>query len=376
MLLSRLFRPALAAISVLLVASAAFGQQTGERVVLHGDVSQDSYLAGGSVQVRGKVEGDVVAAGGTVEIDSDVSEDVLAAGGTVTLRAAVGDDVRVVGGDVSIAGAVDGDAVAAGGNVVLAPTADVAGHAWLAGGEVSVHGKVGKGLRAAGGHIVVAGNIAGDAELTGRTIEIGPGAVIGGNLRYRSPNEARIDSGAKITGAVVREEMPARSVGERAASGVARVGFSVGLMLAAMALFLLFPVASINAARAINDAPWKALGIGFAVLMATPFAVLLLLVTVVGVWIALALLALYLLLLLAGFLIGVICVGDLGLRRFSTKRKQPSKGWRALSIVATFVVLAIVGFFPLLGGFVCLALLLYGLGGLTLLLARRYATAR
>lgn len=370
-----LSRSVLAVISMF-VFTAALAQQAGESVILSSDVTEDSYLAGGTVHVRGKVAGDLIAAGGQVEIENEVSADVLAAGGSVALRAAVGDDVRLVGGDVNIGAAVGGDAIAAGGNILLAPTAAVSGRAWLAGGEVSVYGKVGKGLRAAGGRILIAGEVTGDTELAGRIIEIGPGAVITGNLRYRSPNEAIINSGAKITGTVVREELPARSAGARAAAGIARVGFAAGLMLTAIALYLLFPQASINAAGMINDAPWKSLGIGFAVLVATPFAIVLLFLTLVGTWLALAALALYLVLLLAGFLTGAICIADLGLRRFGSRRKKPTKGWRVLSIVAAFVLLAIVGFFPVLGALVCVAVLLFGLGGLTLHLARRYATAK
>jgi hypothetical protein len=241
---------------------------------------------------------------------------------------------------------------------------------------VSVYGKVGNGLKAAGGRIVIAGQVTGDVELAARSIEIEPGAVITGNLRYRSSNEAKIASGAKIGGTVVREEMAPGRRGARTAAGIAGIGFAVGVALTAIVLYLLFPVASIGAARMINDSPWKSLGIGFAVLVVTPLAIALLFATLIGAWLALAALALYLVLLLAGFATGAICIGDLGLRRFGNKRKQASKGWRVLSIVAAFVALAIVGLLPVLGGLACLAVLLFGLGGVAQFLARRYRTAR
>lgn len=373
---SRLFRSVFVVVLVLPFSFAALGQQAGEIVILQGDVKEDSYLAGGSVYVRGRVTGDVVAAGGQVEIDNKVSADVLAAGGSVKILSAVGDDVRVVGGHVRIDAAVGGDAIAAGGNVTLTPSARVRGRAWLAGGEVGVFGKVGKGLRAAGGHIVIAGQVTGDVELAARSIEIEPGAVITGTLRYRSPTEAKIASGATIGGAVVREEMAVGRPGARAAGRVAGIGFSVGLVLAAIVLFLLFPVASIGAARVISDSPWKSLGIGFAVLVVTPLAIVLLCATLIGALLAFAALALYLVLLLVGFLTGAICLGDLGLRRFGGKRRQASKGWRVLSIVAAFVALAIIGWLPVLGGLACFAVLLFGLGGAALYLARRYRQAR
>lgn len=350
----------------------ALAQQAGPTVIQRGEIREDSYLAGGTVYGLASVRGDLTAAGGQVTIENEVTGDVLAAGGSVTVRARVGDDVRAGGGNVTLAGEIGDDAIAAGGSVMLAPGAAVGGRAWFAGGNIEVHGKVAKTLRAAGGHITIGGDIGGDAELAGERIDIGPGAVIHGNLHYRSRHEARIDSGAKIIGTITREELPVRAGG----AAFARLGFIASLMLAAIVLYLLFPNASLSAARAMRDAPWKSLGLGLALLVGIPLVIVLLFVTLLGVWLALSLLALYLVFLLLGYLTGVLCLGDIGLGLIVPKKKKPTRAWRALSIVAVLVALWVIGFIPVLRGLVGFAVLLFGLGGLALFLARGYRQAR
>ena len=365
----------LLALFPILFASPSFARDPGPTVVQRDDVREDLYLAGGSVYSLGRVDGDLVVAGGQVEIEKEITGDVLAAGGSISVRARVRDDLRAGGGHVSINGTIGDDAIVAGGRVLIAPTASVGGRAWLAGGNVEVYGKVGRQLRAAGGNIVVSGEVKGDVELIGGSIEIGPGAVIDGNLSYRSRNEARIDPGATIRGSVTRLEMPLRERDERAFAGAARIGLYLSLIVTAIVLLLVFPSAASGAARAIRTAPWKTLGLGIALLAATPLVIVLLAVTLLGVWLALLLLAAYLALLLTGFLTGVLAIGDFALG-WIVKRRKATTGLRVLSIVAALVALWIVGFIPFLGGLVCFAVLMFGLGGLALYLCRGYVDAR
>jgi hypothetical protein len=75
--------------------------------------------------------------------------------------------------------------------------------------------------------------------------------------------------------------------------------------------------------------------------------------------------------LLLGYLTGVIFFGDVLLRQIR-KRKQPTKGWRVVSIVIALVVLGVVGMVPVLGGLVCFFLLLLGMGALASYCFGRY----
>jgi cytoskeletal protein CcmA (bactofilin family) len=365
----------LTVIICLCLSTTLVAQDAGDTVVKQGTIKEDLYLAGGTVNVVANVEGDVIAVGGQVTIDNQVSGDVIAAGGNVTVRARVGDDVRLAGGNVTISGAVGDEALAAGAYVLLAPAATVRGRAWFVGHTVSVAGKIGKGLKAAGNRVVIAGEVAGDVELYADTIEIQPGAVIGGNLRYHSRNDAQIAGGAKIGGKVLREPLPVDGTEPTGIAGrIARGVFYIGLVLAGVVLYLLFPVATVGAARTIADSPWKSLGLGFAFLAAAPLVIALLFATVFGVWLALVALALYLLALFFGFLTGVIYLGEAGLELFG-RRAETIMVWHVFAIIIAFLVLWVARFVPVLGGVVMFALMLFGLGALVLYLSRRYVSA-
>jgi cytoskeletal protein CcmA (bactofilin family) len=322
------------------------------------------------VDVLATVEGDVVVAGGRIMVGERIRGDVMAAGGSVSVRADIGDDVRLAGGDVMLSGAVGDDAIAAGGNVTLAPDGRVNGRAWFSGGRIDVAGTIGRELKAAGGRIVLSGRVKGDVILRGRAISILDGAIIDGNLVYRSPREAEIASGAQIHGTISHEPVE-RHLGAIVAA-VAGVGIVVllSLIVTGSVLFLMFPRSIETALTAIRAEPWKCLGLGLAVFAATPVVVSVLFMTVIGWLPAIVISALYLLLVLAGFLTGVFYVGSLGLGWLG--RDAVSRAWRLWSFVAALIVLTLLGLVPLLGALLLFVLILLGEGALMLGMYRAY----
>jgi len=345
-----------------------FAQDAGEVVVKRGTIEDDIYVAGRSVDIQAQVQGDVVAAGQYVSIDELVAGDVMAAGETVTIRAQVRDDVRAAGRSVTIAGSVAGHVAAAGETVVIAPAATIGEWAWLAGREVNVAGRVGKELKVAAQTVTVSGEVAGDVELMADEILIPASARINGDLVYRSENEPQIAAGAEIAGDIIAKPVLYKEPEGRGAGFV----FLAALALAAIVYFLLFPVFSVAGAEGLRGTPFSALGIGVAFLFATPFMILLLFVTLIGVLVALPLLAWYLVSLLGGFLTGVISVGDAGLRLMG-KAGSGAKGMRVLSIVVALVALLLIQIIPVVGGLAVFVLFVLGLGALQLQIWRSYS---
>ena len=306
--------------------SPLHAQEVGEAVLIQGEIAEDVYAAGGTVDVLATVEGDVVVAGGRVTVGERVSGDVMAAGGAVSVHASVGDDVRLAGGDIRLSGSVGDDAIAVGGNVTLTPDGSVNGRAWFSGGRV--------------------------------------------DLVYRSPQEADIASGAQIRGTISYEpvEWPIAAF----VAALAGVGIVVllSLIVTGSALFLMFPRFIGTAVTTIRAEPWKCLGLGLAVFAATPVVISVLFFTVIGWLPAIVVGALYLVLLLAGFLTGAFYVGDLGWRLWG--RGEVSRAGRLWSFVVALIVLTLLGLVPLLGALVLFALTLVGVGVLKLGLYRAY----
>jgi cytoskeletal protein CcmA (bactofilin family) len=347
---------------LLFPSSALLAQEFGESVTRSGTVTEDIYLAGSSVNLAVVAQGDVIAAGGNLTIGDEIKGDAMLAGGSVTIRGKLRDDVRAAGGTVTLDAEVGDDALLAGGNVTLTPSARVGARAWLAGGRLDIAGRIGRELKAAGGSIAIAAEIMGDVMLAGENIEIKPGAVIHGDLRYMSPNAATIDKAARIDGTVTHLPSPRHERG--VAGAAAGIGILISLMVTGTVLLLLFPRFAAGVTDRIAQAPWKSLGLGLAVLTATPLVVILLFASLIGLWLAFILLAAYLVALLAGYLSGALSAGEFVLKRLR-RQTELTRGWRVAALVIMLVVVGILGLVPGLGGLVLFALLLFGLGGLS-----------
>ena len=372
----KLLTPIVTAI-LALVAAVASAQEVGSSVVKRGAIPDDFYSAGGTVDVSAEASGDVVVAGGQVTIGRLVKGDVIAAGGVVTISGQVLDDVRAAGGVVTLNGNIGGDVILAGGTISLSPETRIGGRAWLMGKNVDVRGSVGKGVRLTAGAVRISADLQGDVQVVAQDIQILPGARIRGNLTYWSPRVARIDPGAQIAGAIThhRPELPERAIKAGiAALVILKVVLFLGLLVAGIVLFLLFPGLTVASARTIQTDPWKSLGLGFVLLVVTPVAGVLLMVSLAGIPVALALLALYGVSLLAAYLTAVFFLGEAGARLFR-RAPETSKGARLIWFVVALIVLSLFRLIPVLGGILLFLALVFGLGAWGMQLCRRYAGA-
>lgn len=348
----------------------------GGTVELSSSIGENAIAAGGNLQLNGRVAQNAIVAGGNVTVSRPVGQDVIAAGGNVSIEGAVGDDVRAAGGTVSVSGPVTGDVAAVGGNLTLDSGATVGGDAWLGGGTINVRGTVTHDLHARGGDVRLDGTVRGNAELRGAAIVVGPTARVQGRLVYASPQAARIDPAAVITGGVKRLPTP---LGLRP-EGVHWVGLVLGWIVALLALLTtttvlrwVFPRASVQTAATLARHPWKSLGLGFALLLCIPAAAVVLFITVIGTPLGLILLLLYPLALALGWFVFAVWIAE-GLGRLWFGRQGPALAWQVLLLWLGVLVMALVCLIPWLGQLLLFVALLFGLGALGLHLAGRYAS--
>ena len=332
-------------------------QDSGDVVDRRGSVNDDYYAAGGTVTIDADVKGDVTAAGGTLVIGNRVRQDVMVAGGTVTVRGQVQDDVRAAGGDVTIDAKVGDDALVAGGNIMLTSNSTVGGDAMFAGGVVNINGTVNGDLRAAGGNVTINGTIHGNVDLEADQVVISSSARIDGNLNYRSPDKGRISKDAAIRGKT-SYTLSERYHPHPAARFLSVITFSV----AGIVLLLVFPGFTQATSSRMATQFWKNLGLGFALLVATPVAVILLLVSFIGVWVGFPLLAIYLVALILAYILAAFYVAGVGAKwvHFETG----SRGRMIVALVAALLVLTALRFIPVLGGLITFLLMLTALGAM------------
>jgi cytoskeletal protein CcmA (bactofilin family) len=333
-------------------------------------VGADVFIGGDTVTVDDAVGGDLFAAGGTVDVDAAVGGDAVAAGGKLRLGADVGQSVYAAGGQVNVNGRVGRNLRVAGGRVELGPKADVAGNVSMAGGRVQLHGAVHGHVQAAGGRVLINGPVGGDVWATSGEVVLGPQARIAGKLRYRSGEALQQDPAAQVSGGI-ELLMPrwggASEASDASARGIGWLGWlwTAGLVVLAALWLALAPQASARSSQALRERPAASVALGFVWLVCVPVLSLLLLLTIIGIPLALFALALYVAVLPLAYVAAAAGLGDWVLHRWRAASAD-APGWRTAAAALVLVLLMALGRVAWLGTLVASLLLLAGLGALML----------
>jgi cytoskeletal protein CcmA (bactofilin family) len=342
----------------------------GDDSVTH-EFGSDYFGAGGRVNLTQPVEGDAFLAGGRVSVASEVNGDLIATGGEVSVGGAVSDDLYAAGGSVQVDALVDGNARIAGGEIAIGPATVIDGALSLTGGRIQFDGSTHRYLQASGGTVRLNGEVQGDAEIRAEDLVIEPGTRIAGKLIYRGPEEPRIPDGAAIAGGVEFHERTARHFIEDTDTnvhvsehGVGSVVWMLGVFIAAAIFLLLFPRYSRESAAAIGRAPLRSIGLGLAIFVCVPFVGVVLLITIIGIPLALLLIPFYLLVLFLGWVTAALFVAQRGLE--ALRPQQPvTTAWWLFALFMGLLALWLVGKIPLVGDLIAFIALIAGIGALT-----------
>lgn len=331
-------------------------------------ITRDYFAIGEKVTLSGTVEGDAYVAGGDVLIDGSVRGDLLVAGGTVNVTGDVGQDIRVAGGTVNINGEVGRNVGVAGGSVTVGQEAKIAGN--LAGffSNLEYLGSS-SNLFLAGDNAYLDGRTQGNVTAKVNTLTLGENEVLMGDLSYESKQEAEIASGAQVLGKTAYKPLSDKAgipagtdMWGKTSGGLqgVRKGFSVvSFLLALLVGFLMiriFPRRMAHMRQLLTQQPWKNIVLGILLLFVTPFAVLLFVVTIVGIPIAIIwLFALAILIYLAKIIVGY-WLGFVILKRIGAGERR---GW---ALFVGLLVYYILKFIPYVGWLVSLLVLLAGMG--------------
>jgi len=181
-----------------------------------------------------------------------------------------------------------------------------------------------------------------------------------------------IAPGARIDGPLVRLELPARP-GGRGARALLGILFLAGIALVGVVALLLAPRSAASAARLLGGEPWKCLGSGLVGLVLPPPVFGLVFLSGVGIPLALVAGALWVVLLLLGYLLGALFLGDLALRRLGV---VPSRGKTVLAFLLALLALRLLRFVPFLGALVQAAVLVAGTGAIAVAAIRAWRASR
>jgi len=306
-------------------------------------------------------------------VEYPIDGDAVLAAGSIDVRGRIGEDLRVAGGFVTLAGPVQGEALVVAGSIAFGPDSDVGGRAWLAGGDVAVAGRFRRDVKVYARNILVLGHVTGDTHLFGTTIELLPTARIDGNVTYVSNTPIKIHPGANVMGKITRE--PGRLPTLRMPGWPPfRPLLMFGLLAAGALLLALFPRFTASTVQTVRGSPLGSLGLGTAIFFSLPPVILLLVISIIGIPIALVLAGVYAAALLAGFLMAAFFVGE-RLLQLARRRTVATGYWARVGALAiALIILWLVRHIPYAGGLLILLALVIGLGAMALQAFSHYST--
>ena len=326
------------------------------------EVQGDYFAFGSHVEISGIVNGDVYAVGGDVLVDGVIKGDLIVAGGTIVISGTVGQDIRVAGRQVTVSGLIGRNSTIVGGHIHMSPSAKVHGELVAAAGDMELGGDIGRQAKVAAGTVTVSAHIAKTLTVAARSIGLTSNAVVDKHFRYWSGTDASIDEQAKVFGRIIREEIPeslmfwsVRNVLAGLWLSLVLINFTSTLMLGLL-LIQLFPAHAERISSTLEQRPAASVGCGAVVCVTTPIVATLLMMTLVGIPLGLFLLGLYLISL---YIARIYVMAWAGQRLAAWFGKAIHPVWAFVSGLVLYTLLALI---PILGIFITLSALLFGMG--------------
>jgi hypothetical protein len=246
----------------------------------------------------------------------------------------------------------------------LGSGAKVGGDLGLAGQTASVNGPVEKDVYGVLESLSLGAAVGG---VTARvnSLTMGPSASVKGDVKYSSEQTIDLDKskvGGQIQHTAVTHANKAQRENDAAKAGLAfRLYWIVAAVLTGLVFVLLAPRAVGRVARTMLERPGASIGWGLVVALLAPVLVILLLITVVGIPLAILTGVVWLLLMGTSGLFAGIAAGVWFLERAEWRRG--SLLWAAgVGIPLSVVIFSI----PFLGPLVALVASWWGVGGLSL----------
>jgi hypothetical protein len=361
---------------VLLLPTVALAQDSIRHThfeVKKGEViNHDYFAAGESVTISGVVNGDVYAAGANVTIDGKINGDLLAGAGMITLLGEVTDDVRIAGGNILINGTTGKNVTLAGGTATITSEAIIKGSLLAFTGNLDLRAAVGRDANLYAGRAVIGSQIGGNLQGEFDELVLTSEAGILGNLNYKSSEKAEITEGAIILGetnyqSLTRERAPQLKPDLLARPAVPR---GVGLWLSFSSLILsfllglgflyVFPKRGEAIVKVLTSRPWQSLGVGFLTLILIPIGMLFLMITIIGIPLALMLVPLLVFLLYFSKIFAAFCTGQWVLNRWEVKK---GLNW---ALLIGLIVYYLLRQLPVISPMVIFAFTTLGLGAFIL----------
>ena len=354
-----------------IAGALALSPSAGAADLRHGDpnftlpsgetVHTDLIVSADSTRIDGDVDGDLIAFSRSVTVNGHIKGDIISFSQELRVNGPVDGNVRAFVQSLQLDSTVGRNVMAWAGDVNLDEHAKVGGTMTLGAGHAELRGTLTGDLLAFLGDLDINGSLGHDALIRGGHLTIGPDAAIAGQAKAELRQPPDISQTAKLANKLdwkitKRDNGPSYSSGRFYVHQCLKWGasFVFGLVL----LFLM-PVFFFDAVSSCSKTA-PAIGFGVLFLFAMPIAAVIACVTVVGLGVGITSLMLWAITIYAAQVFVGAWLGEKILG--AGTGAGAALGRLALGLL----ILRALGMLPHLGGWITFAVVVWGMGAVTL----------
>ena len=328
-------------------------------------IKSDLFAMGHHLKEEGTVDGDLYAFGEQVEVSGHITGDIICFCQSLRISGQVDGNIRGFVNNITITGNVERSVTSFTELFTLDSSGRIGRSLTSFSKSLTIDGKLDRDLLAYFGEGSISGTIGGQMRAQGESLSINSGASIGGKAFFEGAKPADVSAEAKLASPLEYKKLEHGSRRERGVGYyVWRIIWAAAYLLFGLVLLSLLPQFSREAAASVEKVG-ASFGLGVLVGFALPIAAIIACVTVVGLFVGVSTLFLwYASLYFAQIIVGT-AVGQWILGK--TNETWPLIGRMAVGVVLLRVCMAI----PYLGSLIKLAVIVWGLGAISLALYRR-----
>jgi cytoskeletal protein CcmA (bactofilin family) len=332
-------------------------------------VKGDLFAHGHHVKIEGTVDGDLYVFCQGADIEGHVTGDVIAFAQMLRVNGKVDGNIRSFTNTTWVSGNVAKNLLTFAETVTIDHAGKVGGSVTTFVNTLTIDGGVGRDVLAFVNETTIAGTIAGGIQAQGNTLRFNSGAQVNGPVKFKGNSPPEVSSGAKLAIPVVFTQLEHHKRYEDSGFYVWRVIWTAAVILFGLVLFVLLP----NFARSTVDSAERygaSFGLGVLVLFGVPIAAFIACITVVGMMIGISTFILWMTTLFCAQIVVGTIVGQwlMGHTR---------ETWQLIGrMVVGVIVVRVLGMIPFLGGWVRFAVVLWGMGAISLAIYRHFTPAR
>jgi len=323
-----------------------------------------------SLKIEGVVNGDVIFTGSDLEITGTIAGDVFALTNTAVITGNIQGSVRILaGGSIELSGKVDRNVNVLSKNINIDEMAEINWDLVAVGATVENRGTVGGNLSVTGSEIVLTNKIGKNADLylgTSGKATISATVQIAGDLTYRSSNDNQIDivEGAEIFGQTNHNVISLFKPRKETIDSLYFLGKLIsifGLIVVGLVLITLVPQIVTQISTEMNKSPGRSMLWGVAFLILTPLIAFVLLITVIGIPLAIIMFILYLIAFYIAYLLAGITLGLTIVKKLSKRKSRRGLFW---PMIIGLIVLDLICSIPIVGWILCVLMIVWAIGAL------------